>query len=532
MSRRNVDSGEGRTRPSVGGPVLELPSADGQASLRGAVDTALRLIAFEMWSILDRSLRRIHTEWWEKELADREDRPIRREDASAVVGLLLSRTAQSAELAREAFGRSRWERMYRQGCLQDIRKIRNKFAHPDGSSSTTGWVDFALSRLARSAKVGELDCYEDIQLLSARVRELAAGKTSPPSELDVELLGEEIEKARRDAQDARGRADVAEAEREQAADEKLLAEVRVREVQDQLLRLASEQEQSGAQVAELQQALTNARKANDERARRLEEKERELNEREELQRSMELRLQRAEGEALASDALLAEESASLSASGEPDDLLRRSLEDLRDRLQRLLLLPDAENLAESTDLPEPGEPWPYSRGEDVWRLSKVHRKMVRLDDDADLASVLGSERAVQMIDQFLAIRPTGGRVWVDSDNDAVTYVDRDLVYLGRLEPLGPLPSDLRPGDSFDDYTGRSYSMTMSGQIQCRSTGGWLEEAVGLGVARAVAQRIQRLKPTGGRFRVSVGGIASAYVDGQWVFVTEISPEEWFPGHLD
>lgn len=512
-------------------PVLELPSGLGEASLRGAVDTALRLVAFDMWNILDRALRETHGESWPETLAGSGGRTIRSEDVSTVVGALDGFAPSTRDVFRTAFGMDRWRLMDRQSCFRDVKRVRNRYAHPDGHGSDVDSVEDALWRLANAARVGELDCYDDIQRLSARVRELASGKASPPSEFEVGALSEEIENLRREAQEARRCADVAEAERERAADEKFLAEARVLEVEAQVSRLASSHEQSAAQVAELQRVLKSAQEAQAESALQLQQKELELNQQEKLQRETQSRVYSAERKVLSKDALLAEQSASMSASEDPDDLLRRHLEDLRDRLQRLLLLADDEEPAESGVVPEPGERWPFERGEDVWRLSKVHRSMVRLDDDTDLATIVGADRATELIQQFLAIRPAGGRVWVDADDDAVTYVDQELVYLGRLESPSSSHPDMRPGDPFDDFSGRSYSMTLSGEIQYRPTGESLEDVVGAKVSRAVARRIQELKPSGGRFRVNASGIVTAYVNGQWVFVTHVSPEEWFPGHL-
>lgn len=174
----------------------------------------------------------------------------------------------------------------------------------------------------------------------------------------------------------------------------------------------------------------------------------------------------------------------------------------------------------------------YPRGQEVWRLSKLRKSLIRTDDEANLKSVIGADQATRLVDQFLEIRPAGGRVWVDVDGDAVTYVEGRLVYLGRLEQNEVADLELRPGDPIADFAGRGYGMTGQGRIECRSTGQSLNEAIGAQPACAVAERIRRVKPKGGRLKVARDGTVAAYVDRQWVFVTRVRPSEWFPGHVE
>jgi hypothetical protein len=190
--------------------------------------------------------------------------------------------------------------------------------------------------------------------------------------------------------------------------------------------------------------------------------------------------------------------------------------------------------AEDESLPEPGEVWPYRRGREVWSLSR-RRKMYRQSDDVPLAEVLGSDRATQLIDQFLRIRPSGGRVWVDVDGDAATYVGNDLVYLGRLDA----PSDnevaasggaIQLGTPLPDFGGRKFTVTRGG-ITERASEKTLASVRGATVAKQVAARLLQVRPKGGTYRVNPEGLAATYVDGQWVFAGKINASEWFPGHI-
>ena len=95
-------------------------------------------------------------------------------------------------------------------------------------------------------------------------------------------------------------------------------------------------------------------------------------------------------------------------------------------------------------LPNPGDPWDQPRGSDKWILRPSDRSMTRLSDRASLASLVGQASASAFIDQCLALRPGGGRVWVDDRGNAVTLLDGRDIFLGRL---GTSPAVSPVGDA-------------------------------------------------------------------------------------
>ena len=520
-------------------PAVELPTSLGQSSLRSTVDTALRLMAFDLWSILDADLRESYGPNWTHDLADKPDWPIHREDASTVVAALLTRDPDARELFRDALGRERWRRMFDQRCFSDISSVRNEFAHPDGQTTNVPWVEKALSRLAKAARVGALECFDDIQRLTASIQELKSGTSAPPGKAEVALVEEEFEAARAEAEAARLRAEVAEGLLELAADGKGQAEVQLTSAREQISVLTSDREHSSAALAEMNEALELARRAQRAAAQDLEQKEKELRDLDQARLETQARLEAAEQQLLTKEAVLAEQ---LPATVPPDTGAEssdsRAIQELLDQLRNREWVTEHQEVSPpdgtafgTQRLPTPGEPWPYPRGQDVWRLSRVRKSMIRTDDDADLKAIVGEDQAARLVECFLAIRPAGGRVWVDVDGDSVTYVDGRLVYLGRLGAIELAEPELQPGDPVADFAGRGYGMTGQGRIECRSTGQTLKEAIGAEPARAVAERIRRVKPKGGRLKVSRDGTVAAYVDRQWVFVTRVRPNEWFPGHL-
>ena len=66
-------------------------------------------------------------------------------------------------------------------------------------------------------------------------------------------------------------------------------------------------------------------------------------------------------------------------------------------------------------------------------LSPKVRDLVSQDKKKQLSTTVGSA-ALQVAKEWLEIRRTGGRVWVNDAGDACTKIDGELVYLGRIPP--------------------------------------------------------------------------------------------------
>ena len=76
----------------------------------------------------------------------------------------------------------------------------------------------------------------------------------------------------------------------------------------------------------------------------------------------------------------------------------------------------------------------------------------------------------------------------------------------------------------------SYVLRLNGAIEDRATGKSLSE---VNPKSAVAYSILLLsrKPSGGRIRITKGGILCAFIDDNWGFLAQIDAANWFPGHL-
>lgn len=182
-------------------------------------------------------------------------------------------------------------------------------------------------------------------------------------------------------------------------------------------------------------------------------------------------------------------------------------------------------------LPGFGQPWPYAVGTERWKLSKLHRTLTAHDDGSDLSELVPEGRDLELIDQFLGIRPEGGKVFVDDDMDAVTWMNDTWVYLGRLDwDDASGDSGLEPGTILDGLPkGRKYRMLGDGTIAPAAGGDDLATIVGTAVAADVVERVRAARPTGGRLWVDRDGLMTTVGINGTVVVTTVADDEWFPG---
>lgn len=392
---------------------------------------------------------------------------------------------------------------------QRVLGIRNDVTHEG-----TEVVEVALEQVALMeslARRANLPCHAEFAVVRQRLAALDAGEVF---DADAEVLA-----------GAQARVDAAEVE---AAD----AATRQR-------RLAEEVAQKDAYIAQLEAQL-EAQLADQQAARRAEAELRRARE-EAAAATQREQAARKQAEATARELERQRQSAEQAARQveRPEEVVL-PLGELLARLRERSDLPEAgpdqgvggAGDAGGGDLPTPGQPWPYVVGHERWRLSKVYRSLTRVADDVDLDDVVGEDAATRLVDAFLAVRPDGGKVLVDSDGDAVTWLRGQWVYLGRLASEPAVPAGPRPGDVLGIRpAGRKYTMRADGSIRRAAGGQELADVVGVLRAAHVRARICAVKPTGGSLWVDRDGTVAAYRGNSVVFVTALAPEEWFPGVL-
>lgn len=213
--------------------------------------------------------------------------------------------------------------------------------------------------------------------------------------------------------------------------------------------------------------------------------------------------------------------------------------------------------AEDATLPEPGNPWPYERGAEEWTLSLAAHAMTRLGDGITLAELVGKVSADSLIQRFFRIRPRGGRIWVDEGGDACTFVEGELVYLGRLPthpttapPLvtarpfdGDAPAEqelVEPGDPWPGPLGTfsaAFDLAQADIVTELREPASLRSLIGpdraarlfIRLGGALVRRNGR-GPSTGRFRVDRHG--RAVTEEGRRFLGMIRADEWWQAHID
>ncbi len=516
--------------------------------LRFIIDQALCLLAADLNDVLEPALRSLGGDEWHRTLAQEIARPGRRVydlaklDLTAYVDLLHSQGWAGRRELRAALMRNGDFRSVSR-LLDDVVDIRNAWAHPKRNldkETARSW----LGTMTQCATTLRLAAASDLAEMLRHLLEVASGgPVSAPTPTQVRELELQIAEQRAQMRAMEEERDRSDAEREafesRATEAEEAARLAKREAGDLRKRqLQLEQQMESAdeavsaqhqleldELAREQAVVEQRRREADAEAARIDAERKAVEESWEAVAAREADLEARDREL---QSRLAEAQAT---SVRSDDLLERL---------RALAIPAAASVtsapedSEEEALPDPGDPWPYRRGREVWSLSRK-QMMYRQSDEVQLSDVLGADRAAQLIDQFLRIRPSGGRVWVDVDGDAATYVGEDLVYLGRLDDGsdnddGGSGGALVLGTPLPDFRGRKFTVTRSGVTE-RGSEKTLASVRGAQIAKQVAERLLQVRPKGGTYRVNPEGVAATYVGGQWVFAGKVSSSEWFPGQI-
>jgi hypothetical protein len=225
---------------------------------------------------------------------------------------------------------------------------------------------------------------------------------------------------------------------------------------------------------------------------------------------------------------------------EPDPETLKQLAMAEEKLARLEFLvesllaareatpePDPVSARESDVVALPGHQWDAP-------LPTRSTTLMGLQDDlfdplirTGIAAEFGSE-AVNQIKKWRPLIAPGATVLINDAGQAVSYIDGVPTYLGNL--AGDCQHSAGESKLSGFFIAASYTLRINGTIEDRETGDTLAQ-VNPGSAKKVGKKLKELIPNGGRLRVTTTGTVARYQDGEWVAVTEVLPEEWFPGQL-
>lgn len=510
---------------------------------RHAADDAIQVVTRAMRAVVEPRMVELLGADWPSEFCDASGRPLRREDFLGYVrGLDVGPNRDALRGCFSAAYRY-WER-----ALHRVRNHRNRTLIHADQPLTTEDARTVVADCVRLAKDALLECNEDLQEILGDLAR-GAGVTAPhPGELEDlrrRVDEQDMEIAKRDSlmaeaeiavAEAEDRCQVIAAERDEA---RSTASALDRKIEALEAKLSQRSARSHTETQELADRLRNLQSQRDaalEDSRRQSRLLRDANRRQrEVEREAESaraaeEVARGQADRLAVELNARQAVARSSRSAEPPDSAATDLQSLIQRLEGVI----SNRSSVDRGLPPPGEPWPYPRGRDVWRLSKQQRSLTRVADDADVSALVGATSAAGFVDRFLAIRPTGGRVWVGAYGDASTIVNGRSVFLGRLEQSpnqSPTADGPLIGTPIENPRGRRYALGRQG-ITCKGTDQDLKDVVGVQRAKEVRDRLLAVKPKGGALRVAADGTAAVYIGGQWVYAGRIAPAEWFPGRLE
>lgn len=252
---------------------------------------------------------------------------------------------------------------------------------------------------------------------------------------------------------------------------------------------------------------------------------------------------KAREDALAADILAAQallDEATIEKVGQPTGEYVQQLEDklltAAQEMERLQFL--IESLAAQQDEPDHVDPVAEVAPGQEWTSPLPARRTVIMGLANDLfdettKSGIADEfgpHARDAIATWRSILPPMTPVFITSHGQAVAHLDGIPTYLGTLgeSPATTTIHQQQLAQGF--FIPHTYTLRLNGRIEDRDTGESLL-TVNPQQASVIAQRLLAAVPRGGRLRVTTKGEVARHHDGEWVIVAQVSPAEWYPGHL-
>ena len=135
---------------------------------------------------------------------------------------------------------------------------------------------------------------------------------------------------------------------------------------------------------------------------------------------------------------LREQLNELNAQKESDEITEKEIENMIASLTETLLIINEDSPKKQTrkaqlknPRPEVGSAWNKPKGKRKITLSVGKRDLVDSKTSKPL-DYISEESRMEIAEDWLRVRPTGGRVFVDDEGDAATLLGESLVYLGNI----------------------------------------------------------------------------------------------------
>jgi hypothetical protein len=135
---------------------------------------------------------------------------------------------------------------------------------------------------------------------------------------------------------------------------------------------------------------------------------------------------------------LREQVNELNAQKETDEITEKEIEKIIASLAETLLITNEDSSKKQirkvklkNPRPETGSVWNKPKGKRKITLSVARRDLVDSKTNKPI-DYISEESRMEIADDWLRVRPTGGRVFIDEEGDAATFLGEDLVYLGNI----------------------------------------------------------------------------------------------------
>jgi chromosome segregation ATPase len=136
---------------------------------------------------------------------------------------------------------------------------------------------------------------------------------------------------------------------------------------------------------------------------------------------------------------LREQLNELNAQKESDEITEKEIEKLIASLAGTLSIVNEDSLKKQTHNPQlknlnskAGSIWNKPKGKRKITLSVARRDLVDSKTSAPI-DYISEDSRIEIAEEWLLVRPSGGRVFVDEEGNASTLLGESLVYLGNIQ---------------------------------------------------------------------------------------------------
>jgi len=359
------------------------PTEENSSQVYSCVIDSFRKITSEISSLINLKLIPLLGPNWQENLAAERQARVNMQDPEFIFKEPLRNSSSPVRLC---FPREK--SFY--DLLDKAWKLRNQWFHNELTGSSKDAL-IVLNTLYEIAKLLNLNITDSLQELKFRLQEISNGKIFEKSDQDLEI------------------------------------QKRIQEMEVQVLALAKES-------SDAQMELIKAEQREEELEAQITEIQKSLN-------AKDIKVMQTASQFSDMEATIKKLKENLRIAQNERESAIQIAEDAKKygkELNELILnLSKAGADKESEDnfrIPEVGRTWPYKRGSIRLTLSPRFKELYLPKSSILLSEIIGKD-AISIAKDWLRVRPSGGRVFMNNSGFACTYIGEDLIYLGKIEKI-------------------------------------------------------------------------------------------------